>query len=82
MQSGKACCTARRIFAAAIFDSLHRALSIPTRPLPYGRQHITDADVAAVTAALHADFLTQGPAVAEFEARNLPNISGPNMPWP
>jgi UDP-4-amino-4,6-dideoxy-N-acetyl-beta-L-altrosamine transaminase len=40
---------------------------IPTRPLPYGRQHITDADVAAVTAALHSDFLTQGPAVAEFE---------------
>jgi UDP-4-amino-4,6-dideoxy-N-acetyl-beta-L-altrosamine transaminase len=39
----------------------------PTRPLPYGRQHITDADVAAVTAALHSDFLTQGPAVAEFE---------------
>ena len=40
---------------------------IPTRPLPYGRQHITDADVAAVTAALHADFLTQGPTIGEFE---------------
>ncbi|OGX87740.1 UDP-4-amino-4,6-dideoxy-N-acetyl-beta-L-altrosamine transaminase [Hymenobacter lapidarius] len=39
----------------------------PTRPLPYGRQNITDADVAAVTAALQADFLTQGPAVAAFE---------------
>jgi len=39
----------------------------PTRPLPYGRQHITEADVAAVTAALHADYLTQGPRVAEFE---------------
>ena len=39
----------------------------PTRPLPYGRQNITDADVAAVAAALRADFLTQGPAVAEFE---------------
>ncbi|OGX81301.1 UDP-4-amino-4,6-dideoxy-N-acetyl-beta-L-altrosamine transaminase [Hymenobacter glacialis] len=39
----------------------------PTRPLPYGRQNITEADVAAVTAALQADFLTQGPAVAEFE---------------
>ncbi|ALW85913.1 UDP-4-amino-4,6-dideoxy-N-acetyl-beta-L-altrosamine transaminase [Hymenobacter sedentarius] len=39
----------------------------PTRALPYGRQHITDADVAAVTAALHADYLTQGPTVAEFE---------------
>ena len=39
----------------------------PTRPLRYGRQNITDADVAAVAAALRADFLTQGPAVAEFE---------------
>lgn len=41
----------------------------PTRPLPYGRQHITDADVAAVAASLQADFLTQGPAVGEFETR-------------
>ena len=40
---------------------------LPTRPLPYGRQHITEADVAAVTAALKADFLTQGPTVGEFE---------------
>ena len=39
----------------------------PTRPLPYGRQHITEADIAAVTAALQADYLTQGPTVAEFE---------------
>ncbi|MBH8556712.1 UDP-4-amino-4,6-dideoxy-N-acetyl-beta-L-altrosamine transaminase [Hymenobacter negativus] len=39
----------------------------PTRPLPYGRQHITAADIAAVTAALQADYLTQGPTVAEFE---------------
>jgi len=41
----------------------------PSRPLPYGRQNITEADVAAVTAALRADYLTQGPAVAEFERR-------------
>ncbi|WP_426059997.1 UDP-4-amino-4,6-dideoxy-N-acetyl-beta-L-altrosamine transaminase [Hymenobacter sp. B1770] len=39
----------------------------PARPLPYGRQHITEADVAAVTAALQGDFLTQGPTVGEFE---------------
>jgi UDP-4-amino-4,6-dideoxy-N-acetyl-beta-L-altrosamine transaminase len=43
------------------------SLPIPAHPLPYGRQHITDADVAAVTAALHADYLTQGPTVAAFE---------------
>ena len=39
----------------------------PTRPLPYGRQNITEADIAAVTAALRADFLTQGPTVGTFE---------------
>ncbi|GAB2952581.1 UDP-4-amino-4,6-dideoxy-N-acetyl-beta-L-altrosami ne transaminase [Hymenobacter coalescens] len=39
----------------------------PSRPIPYGRQHITDADVQAVVSTLHSDFLTQGPKVAEFE---------------
>ena len=41
----------------------------PTHPLPYGRQHITDADVAAVAEALRGDFLTQGPRVGAFETR-------------
>lgn len=41
----------------------------PASPIPYGRQHITPADEVAVLQALHADFLTQGPRVAEFEAR-------------
>jgi UDP-4-amino-4,6-dideoxy-N-acetyl-beta-L-altrosamine transaminase len=41
----------------------------PTHPLPYGRQHISDEDVAAVVATLRSDFLTQGPRVAEFEAQ-------------
>ncbi|MGE3147532.1 MAG: UDP-4-amino-4,6-dideoxy-N-acetyl-beta-L-altrosamine transaminase [Pseudorhodoplanes sp.] len=36
--------------------------------LPYGRQTIEDDDVAAVALALRGDFLTTGPAVAEFEA--------------
>jgi UDP-4-amino-4,6-dideoxy-N-acetyl-beta-L-altrosamine transaminase len=40
---------------------------LPAHSIPYGRQHITEADVQAVTEALHADFLTQGPRVAEFE---------------
>ncbi len=34
----------------------------------YGRQSISEADVAAVVATLKSDFLTQGPKVAEFEA--------------
>ncbi|HEY1037868.1 MAG TPA: UDP-4-amino-4,6-dideoxy-N-acetyl-beta-L-altrosamine transaminase [Bacteroidia bacterium] len=35
--------------------------------IPYGRQHITDEDIQAVTEALRSDFLTQGPKIAEFE---------------
>jgi UDP-4-amino-4,6-dideoxy-N-acetyl-beta-L-altrosamine transaminase len=35
--------------------------------LPYGRQTIEDDDIAAVTAALKADFLTTGPTVDAFE---------------
>lgn len=35
--------------------------------IPYGRQQITDEDIAAVTETLRADFLTQGPKIAEFE---------------
>ncbi|MFD1872389.1 UDP-4-amino-4,6-dideoxy-N-acetyl-beta-L-altrosamine transaminase [Hymenobacter bucti] len=41
----------------------------PSHPLPYGRQHISDADVAAVVETLRSDFLTQGPRVAEFETK-------------
>ena len=36
--------------------------------LPYGRQIIDDADIAAVVAALRSDWLTTGPAVERFEA--------------
>jgi UDP-4-amino-4,6-dideoxy-N-acetyl-beta-L-altrosamine transaminase len=35
--------------------------------LPYGHQWIGPEDIAAVTNVLEADFLTQGPQVAEFE---------------
>ena len=35
--------------------------------IPYGRQEITPADIAAVTAVLGSDFLTQGPAIPRFE---------------
>ncbi len=38
------------------------------RPIPYGHQDITEADIQAVVDALRADFLTQGPRVAAFEA--------------
>lgn len=35
--------------------------------IPYGRQDITDADIAAVVEVLQSDFLTQGPQVPAFE---------------
>lgn len=35
--------------------------------IPYGRQSISDADIAAVVEVLKSDFLTQGPAVPAFE---------------
>lgn len=38
-----------------------------SKPIPYGRQHITQEDIDAVVATLQSDFLTQGPKVAEFE---------------
>lgn len=37
------------------------------KAIPYGKQDITEADVAAVVESLHSDFLTQGPKVIEFE---------------
>lgn len=36
--------------------------------IPYGRQDITEDDIAAVRAVLTSDFLTQGPQVPAFEA--------------
>lgn len=36
-------------------------------PIPYGRQWIDEADIAAVVEALRSDWLTTGPRVAEFE---------------
>jgi len=35
--------------------------------IPYGRQDVTEDDIAAVVRVLKSDWLTQGPAVPEFE---------------
>jgi len=35
--------------------------------IPYGRQHISDEDIQAVTEVLKSDFLTQGPEIIKFE---------------
>jgi UDP-4-amino-4,6-dideoxy-N-acetyl-beta-L-altrosamine transaminase len=37
------------------------------KPIPYGRQSISDEDIRAVIETLKSDFLTQGPKVSEFE---------------
>ena len=56
------------------YDPLFRSIGgIPVNSamtkthIPYGRQMIDDDDVAAVAAALRADFLTTGPLVVQFE---------------
>lgn len=37
--------------------------------IPYGRQHITEEDIAAVVETLKSDYLTQGPKIGEFERK-------------
>lgn len=37
------------------------------KPIPYGRQNISEEDIKAVTETLQSDFLTQGPKIEEFE---------------
>ena len=45
------------------------------KSIPYGKQYITEQDIAEVVLALKADFLTQGPRIAEFEI-NFANYIG------
>lgn len=45
--------------------------------LPYGRQWIDDSDIEAVTAVLRGDWLTTGPAVAEFESAIAAEVGAP-----
>ena len=37
------------------------------KPIPYGRQNISQEDIDAVIAILKSDYLTQGPRILEFE---------------
>jgi UDP-4-amino-4,6-dideoxy-N-acetyl-beta-L-altrosamine transaminase len=45
--------------------------------IPYGRQSISDADIAAVVEVLRSDWLTQGPAVERFEQAVAARCSAP-----
>lgn len=37
------------------------------KPIPYGRQNITEEDIQVVVETLKSDYLTQGPKILEFE---------------
>jgi UDP-4-amino-4,6-dideoxy-N-acetyl-beta-L-altrosamine transaminase len=41
--------------------------TVDSKPIPYGRQNITEEDIQAVIETLKSDYLTQGPKIAEFE---------------
>lgn len=45
------------------------------RPIPYGRQHVDEDDIAAVVGVLRGDWLTTGPTVEAFETA-LSEVSG------
>jgi perosamine synthetase len=45
--------------------------------IPYGRHAINDADVEAVVQVLRGDWLTQGPAVADFETAFAEAVGAP-----
>ncbi len=47
------------------------------QPIPYGRQHITDDDIAAVADVLRGPFLTQGPHIGAFEMAFANYIGSP-----
>lgn len=50
--------------------------------IPYGKQDISDEDIAAVVAVLKSDFITQGPKVAEFEQAIAKQCQGNNNQIP
>lgn len=53
-------------------------MSLPPPFLPYGRQCIDEADIAAVADVLRGDFLTTGPTVDAFEAAFARAVSAPH----
>lgn len=53
-------------------------MSVPPPFLPYGRQCIDEADIAAVVEVLRGDFLTTGPTVDAFEAAFAAAVDAPH----
>ncbi len=52
-------------------------MSVPPPFLPYGRQSIDEADIAAVVEVLRGDFLTTGPTVDAFETAFATAVGAP-----
>ena len=47
--------------------SINASSPTPKKMLPYGKQDISEEDIAAVVDVLKSDYITQGPKVPEFE---------------
>ena len=47
--------------------AIHGGTPVRRSFLPYGRQTLTDADIAAVVDTLRSEWITTGPKIAEFE---------------
>jgi len=47
--------------------SCHDRKNLNSHHIPYGRQDISEEDIASVVSVLKSDYLTQGPKVPEFE---------------
>lgn len=50
-------------------DANHFSRDVRNTMLPYGQQWLDEEDISAVVAVLRGDFITQGPAIQEFEAK-------------
>ena len=40
-----------------------------SKPIPYGRQQITEEDIRAVIDNLNSDYLTQSPKISDFQTK-------------
>jgi UDP-4-amino-4,6-dideoxy-N-acetyl-beta-L-altrosamine transaminase len=54
--------------------ALHGGTPVRAQMLPYGRQQVTDDDVAAVVEVLRSGWLTTGPRVGEFERASAARV--------
>ncbi len=53
--------------------------TVPCLPYGYGRQTVSDANVAAVVEALQSEFLNTGPAPDRFETRLAEATGAPHV---